>query len=235
MELMLSRHDLDLRWMDGRGALVFPSSPSLLVVPALAPLDPALETIIAPHIQLVESHQLQPADLNPRFDLYEWDSSASLKAALVQSTAVLTQELDLGHTIALIGYTIAPPSVAPGDTVTVITYWRILAPPDPKLDTVVFTHLLTANDTPSIVAQQDRLDAPTWNWHTGETIAQVHHVTLSQDIANGPYPLAVGAYTRPGPTPINPNPPTTRLVLYVNGQAAGDHILLPPVQVSSSK
>lgn len=227
-DLMLSRRDLGLRWMDGRGALVFPGGVVRLVVPALAPLDPALaRALAAPHARLVESRLLHPGDLNPRFDVYEWDSASALQAMLAPP-AKMGEEMDLGRVVALIGYDVSPRVAAPGGEVTLVTYWRVLSVPDPDLDTVLFTHLLAPD---GIAAQQDRLDAPAWNWHVGEVFAQVHRLQLGLDLAAGLYPLHVGAYTRPGPTPIQPNPPTTRLTVYVAGQAVGDSVSLPPLQV----
>ena len=68
---------------------------------------------------------------------------------------------------------------------------------------------------------------------TGEVFAQVHRVVIGDDVAAGLYPLEVGAYTRPTPSPIDPNPPTTRLALFVDGQPVSDRILLPPLEVKN--
>jgi hypothetical protein len=103
--------------------------------------------------------------------------------------------------------------------------------PSPEVDTVLFTHLLAPGGDPPVVAQQDRLDAPAWNWHPGEVFAQVHRLVIGDDVVTGLYPLEVGAYTRPIPSPIDPNPPTTRLALFVDGQPVSDRILLPPLEV----
>jgi len=303
MDLILSRRDLSLRWMDGRGALVFPADPhpAHLIVPALAPLDPALDRAIAPsQARLVGSYLLHPDDLNPGFDVYEWDSAAALERLLPQAarrpvawsgSAIFPADdpqsvyrelhlpADLGHAIALLGYDLSSPTAAPGDEVTVVTYWRVQggvrtpggastppavgteagssSPPlaggteggrpftspgqhtRPELaeSIVLFTHLLTptggaaGEDHPPVVAQQDRLDAPDWNWHAGEVFAQVHRLTIGDEVPAGLYPLEVGAYRRATPSPIDPDPPATRLALYVEGQAVSDRILLPPLQV----
>ncbi len=223
LEMMMNRHDLALRWVDGRGALVFPPGAARLVVPALAPLDAALAQAIAPDVRLLESRSLRPDDLNPRFDVYEWTVRPPARS--------ITDDIELGHMLALIRYDLSPQTVAPGGQVTLVTCWRIISPPEPELDTVLFTHLLSAGGQPPVIAQQDRLDAPTWNWRSGEIIAQVHRLNIGADVAEGLYSLEVGAYTRPGPTPIQPNPPVTRLTVYINGQARGDSLWLPSVEV----
>jgi len=255
LDLILSRHDLSMRWVDGRGALVFPAAPSTLIVPALAPLDPALEPAIAPpHARLIESRRLRADDLNPGFDVYDWDSASALEALLSQAAGrpvawsgsltfpaddpqtvyqALDVPADLDGTIALLGYDLSSPVVAPGEEIALVTYWRVVSLPGPEVDTVLFTHLLAPGGDPPVVAQQDRLDAPAWNWHPGEVFAQVHRLVIGDDVAAGLYPLEVGAYTRPAPSPIDPNPPTIRLALFVDGQPVSDHILLPPVQAKS--
>lgn len=272
MDLILSRRDLFLRWVDGRGALIFPTnpaSPSRLIVKALAPLNPALSQAVAPpYARLIESRLLRPDDLNPGFDVYEWDSAAALEMLLLQAARrpaawsssatfpagnpqsvyqALDLPADLGHSIALMGYDLSSQAVEPGDEITLVTYWRVLSLPSLEsrigspstgssgrrdgLDTVLFTHLLTPGGDPPIIAQQDRLDAPAWNWRPGEVFAQVHRLTIGNDVSPGLYPLEVGAYTRSTPSPVEPDPPATRLALYVEGQAVSDRILLPPLQV----
>jgi 4-amino-4-deoxy-L-arabinose transferase-like glycosyltransferase len=256
--LLLARRDLALRWTDGRGALLFPSEPAILIIPALAPLDPALQAAIAPpYARQIDSHRLRPDDLNPGFDVYAWDSPQALDALLSQATSLpfldstpagwsasptfppddpqsiyqaLELPANLGHTIALVGFN-APQELTPGGELVMITYWRILSRPSPGLDTVLFTHVLAPSGSPPVIAQQDRLDAPSWGWQVGEVIAQVHRLAISDDTLPGLYPLEVGAYTRRGPSPLEPDPPATRLVLYVDGQPASDRILLPPLRV----
>jgi 4-amino-4-deoxy-L-arabinose transferase-like glycosyltransferase len=244
--------ELDLRWVDARSALVFPPRAARLIVPALAPLDPALAALVAPYVDLVEARRLQPDDLNPGFDVYDWDSIAALQAGLLglgdapafwadgagfpiaDPTSIyrpLELPADLGHTVALLGYEMASPVVAHGEELALITYWQILAVPDPALETVLFAHVLDPAEGGRSIAGQDRLDAPSWNWHVGEVFAQVHRIRIEADIPSGAYPIELGAYTRPIPSPVDPNPPTTRFPLYAGGSVVSDRILLPPVQV----
>jgi hypothetical protein len=254
LELTMARRDLSLRWVDGRGALVFPAAPSRLIVPAIASLDPLLaEAIAPPHARLVESRLLRTDDLNPAYDVYDWASTEALENVLAQAAQLpaawspskdlpaggpeeayqlLDMPADLGHTIALLGYDLRSRDVAPGEEITLVTYWRVLSSPPADLDTVVFTHLLFPEGTPPVIAQQDRLDAPAWNWHEGDVIAQIHRLELDNDVPAGRFPLEVGAFTRPLPSPVDPDPPTTRFRLYVEDQPVSDRILLPPVHVT---
>ena len=253
LDLTMSRRDLSLRWVDGRGALVFPAGPARLILPALASLDPVLaEAIASAYARLVESRLLRADDLNPGFDVYDWASASALENLLAQAAqqpvawsqsktlpagspedAYQTLDLpaDLGHTIALLGYDVSSPVVAPGDEVTLVTYWRVLSSPGTELDTVLFTHLLAPEGEPAVISQQDRLDAPAWNWHPGDVIAQVHRLKIGDDVPAGRYPLEVGAFTRPWPSPVDPDPSTMRFSLYIEDQAVSDRILLPVLHV----
>ena len=243
-ELLLLRDDLSYRWVDGWGALIFPLDQGdsvRLIVPALAPLDAALRGALDPAFSaLVETRYLRTDDLSPSFDVYEWDSVAALEACLAAVAGhpaawgdgqALDLPADLGHTVELVGYDLSSEDVEPGGEITLVTYWRILAAPDPGLDSVLFAHLLSLDGAPPVIAQQDRLDAPAWNWHLGETFAQVHRLRVGEDIPAGLYPLEVGAYSRRLPSPQEPDPPVTRWPLYVAGNAVSDRILLQPVEV----
>ena len=54
-------------------------------------------------------------------------------------------------------------------------------------------------------------------------IAQIHRFTLPPDLPPEPITLEVGVYRRAD---------LTRLPVLVNGVIAGDHVLLPPVEVT---
>jgi len=255
MELLLKRKDLSLRWVDGRGGMLFPDRVTRLIVPALAELDPVLARIVESHGYLAVSRTLAPDDLNPRFDIYEWDSSAAIEDILTGSVGqgvawsssndfpvddpeanfqMFDLPANLANTIELIGYDLTDGQVAAGSEITLVTYWRVIALPQPDLEFVLFTHVLNLNGTPAVLSQQDRLDVPAWNWSRGDVLAQVHHLTIEDDVVSGIYPVEVGAYTRPQPSPIDPDPPTARLSLLINGLAVDDRILLRPVQVRNT-
>jgi hypothetical protein len=45
--------------------------------------------------------------------------------------------------------------------------------------------------------------------------------------------IEIGAYTRDIPSAVQPNPATTRLMVYDGDKASGDRVLLSPAQVVS--
>ena len=93
---------------------------------------------------------------------------------------------------------------------TLITYWRAGATVVTPLQ--MFVHVLGPDG--SIVAQQDRLDVPAFGWHTGDLIAQVHHLELPSVLGQGA--VAIGLYN-----PVA----NARLPVSLNGQTT-DRLLL---------
>jgi hypothetical protein len=98
----------------------------------------------------------------------------------------------------------------------------------------LFTHLLGTAQGP-VVAQQDLIGYPSWQWQPGDEFAQVHRFVIPPGTPPGLYSLEVGAYTRDIPSAVQPNPPTARLMVYDGDRTAGDRLLLPSVTVMGDK
>ena len=224
MGMTLHRRDLSLRWFDGRNALALPSAGSTLIVQAISPIDPALTNIVSHSAQLTDSHLLRPGDLNPRFDVFQWNGTQDLSAHKPDGPA------DFGHTVELAGYSTSATQLKPGDELIVMTYWHVRASIDPAKETVLFTHLLATPVGP-VLAQQDLIGYPSWQWQPGDEFVQLHRFTIPPNMSPGTYPLEIGAYTRDIPSAVQPNPPTTRLSVYEGDTITGDRVLLTPIQV----
>jgi hypothetical protein len=234
-DLRLRRQDLSLRWFDARRALVFPDATrSLLIVPPSTPLDPYFAERL--NLQSVERVKLRPDDADPYFDVSVWDPNAMLARFISSPARVviagdkpLSLPINFGA-VELVAYDLPTQTVAPGRIVTLVTLWRVLDPaalgPLPTHDygraAVIFAHLLDAKNT--VAGQEDRLDAPAWNWQPGDAFAQVLSIPIASTAPPGSYPLEVGIYTRES---------LTRLPVLVNGVAVDNRVLLPPVQVVS--
>lgn len=90
-----------------------------------------------------------------------------------------------GQTAELIGFQIAGERSA---ELTVVTYWRA---GDQLVDSLlIFLHALGTEA--QLVAQEDRLDAPTRHWQPGDLIVQVSRLDVST--AAGPLWIEVGLY-----------------------------------------
>jgi hypothetical protein len=232
-QVMPAQHDADIRWVDGRGALLLPPiSAARLVVLSRAPLDPLLrEALVGEPVALV------PVEgTDEFFEVLDWDPASTLEVLRATCAETMLRldggaslPVDLGHSVQLVGYALEPSVVAPGGTVRLTTLWHVLSPDPlgpvlPGLyghDAAVFAHLLDGDS--QVVAQQDRLDFPAWDWRPGDTFVQLHTLEIPPDLSAGRYDLEAGLYTRPD---------LRRLQVMVDGEARGDRVLLRPVEVA---
>jgi 4-amino-4-deoxy-L-arabinose transferase-like glycosyltransferase len=232
-DMRLQRDDLSLRWFDGERAIVLPAEESgWLVVPARVPLDPYFADL--PGFRVRERVMLREDDLDPFFDVYEWEPQVALAAlqARMHGEPVSFAPSGWGQNgaLRLLGYNLRTPQVAPGGTVELVTLWRVLDPEplrpqnpsDAEEDLVFFTHAL--NEAGNIVGQEDRLDAPAWDWQAEDVIAQIHRFTLPADLSEEPVTLEVGVYRRSD---------GARLPVVMDGSIAGDRVLLQSLEIVS--
>jgi hypothetical protein len=145
--------------------------------------------------------------------------------------------VNFGCTLQLLGYELSTPAVAPGATVQLITLWQATDPEqfrpgdlaDVGSEPVLFVHALDSTGT--LVAQEDRLDAPAWDWREGDVIAQSHRIVLPSDLPQGLLNLEVGVYRRGDLTRLPVFVDDSRAVQAGSVGAIGDSIFLQPVRV----
>jgi hypothetical protein len=249
-DLSLERRDLSPHWFDARRAFVFPSEPNArLIIPASTPPSDVFAGL--PGLTLQAKVDMRPDDLDPSFTVYEWSPRVSL-AALRRETAgnavsrsleraasgsigtgdVSSSDMELpvnfGDALELLGYDLRTPMVAPGGTVELVTLWQVSDPQIfrsadlSSLDTepVLFTHALDGTGT--LIAQEDRLDAPAWDWQKYDVVAQVHRLALPRELSQPLVALEVGMYRRAD---------MSRLPVLVDDAVIGDCVFLEPVKV----
>ena len=223
-ELGTGARPLVTRWFDGRRALLLAPEPTaLLLAPSSASLDPRFAAL--PGLQRRARVTLRPDDLDPFITLYDWQPGVTLDALRGQ---VRKEEygpaVNFGDALELLGYDVRPSTLAAGETVELLTLWRVLDPAAPVTQgssLVLFTHAV--DETNAVVGQEDRLDAPSWNWRAGDVIAQLHRFPLPGDLAPGQLWLAVGVYRRDD---------LARLPILEDGAVVGDHLRLLAVEVA---
>lgn len=212
------------RWFDGHSSLLIPSGEEArILIPANAPLDPALAQIA--ELELVERVLIRPDDLTPSFDLYQG-----------QVIPLMTDELlaSFGDSLRLLSAELAPGRPATGEIVQLLTFWQVSGELPAERDAVIFAQLL--GDDGQVVAQEDRLDVPSWNWQVNDRFVQLLRLTLPPDLPPGAYRLILGVYTVPDRVDAvlaggEPDPATPRLPVLIDGHPAGDHVELPAVEV----
>jgi 4-amino-4-deoxy-L-arabinose transferase-like glycosyltransferase len=156
MELSLRREDLSLRFFDPTQSLILPvappGSPARIVRPAILPLAPPLEALVAEWAVPVAGD----------FALYHPPDGATL------SPSVPVDAL-FGDEVRLIGYDLLAPCV-PEQTAacTLLAYWLVEAAPSG--DRRFFLHALDSSGV--LAAQDDKSGAPAAFWRPGDLIVQ---------------------------------------------------------------
>ncbi len=129
---------------------------------------------------------------------------------------------NFGNQIELLGYDLSRQHVHPGQTFTVVLYWRALAPMVENYQS--FVHLAQPLDV--VWGQEDHLnpgDLPTTRWPLDRYVWDEYEVRVSPDAPPGEYLLNVGIYSLAG---------NYRLLRYDEaGQAAGDSLVIATIVV----
>jgi 4-amino-4-deoxy-L-arabinose transferase-like glycosyltransferase len=182
MQLMLRRHDLDLRYFGSDSetepinTLILPAGDAVRIVhPAVRPLASALQTKLAQWGALAQTE--------PAFTLYTVNRD-QLSVIRNQSPVSFNNEIRF----------LAYEPVAGG----ILTIWQVITPTDKPRR--FFAHAL--NQSGDIVAQHDSLDAPAKYWQPGDLLVQYHPLD-----ATGVTHLRLGIYN-PDTCPACQNPRT---------------------------
>jgi 4-amino-4-deoxy-L-arabinose transferase-like glycosyltransferase len=197
LELATQGRVRHVRLCDTRETLVVPGGHDVwLFVPQVVPFDADLQERLLAWGATTEN------DESASFAIYHLSDDASLRRALehLETTATLPDGAAVslpvsfgerrGAALTFLGYEQLPSSPIPGGSLTLLTYWRVEAPPSSPLK--IFVHLLDKSGAP--IAQHDGLGSPPDGWAAGDLIVQKHTVSLPADLAPGPYALQVGLY-----------------------------------------
>jgi hypothetical protein len=207
----------DVRLCDTRETLVLPGGRGVwLFVPHIVPFDVDLEE------RLLEWGAVVGADPQFSFTTYRLSDDATLRRDLqhLETTAATSDgspavlPVSFGGRLTFVGYEWPQQVFAPGDSPTLLTYWRVETVPTTPLR--VFVHLLGESDVP--VVQHDGLGSPPRGWAVGDLLVQKHVLSLPADLSPELYSLQLGVYH----APAGPRLPV----------ANADRLLLPPVEVS---
>ncbi len=129
------------------------------------------------------------------------------------------QQANFGDEIALVGYTIAPRSLAAGETLTLTLYWQTLHPP--RYDYLVFAQVI--GEDYHVWGSHDGGGV---RWTAGAVVTDVRHITLLPDTPAGSYPIQVGLF----------HGETGRLPLVApDGRLLDNRLLLGPIRVYSTR
>jgi hypothetical protein len=181
------------RWFDGRESLLFPAGEEgLIVIPGFTPVPPELQPYLAEATRIDEL-PMRPNDLDRPVHIYALNSPGGDIARTM--TPILSNGVPMiarfMGSAELLGYDLSRTETRPGDTLTLVTAWRLKQPlPGASL----FAHVVGPDGRP--IAQADSLGAPGESWVFGDVLLQLHTISLPDDAPAGEYPLAVGVYTK---------------------------------------
>jgi hypothetical protein len=238
VESAMRRTDLQPRWCDLRQSLVYPAGTDAWVIqPDYFNIDPLIFSRYMGSPAPVDERRL--VDGTPVFTVYPleqarlqtvlrraeeqlvgWSPAAIFPEGLPSDLVSLDLPIGFGGRVALLGYEWPDGSSAvPGDTVTLVTFWRALAPGSSQA--IAFLHLLDAGG--AVAGAYDGFGAPPNHWFAGDTIVQLHRFSVPGDLPPGAYPVELGWYER-----------DTRQRWAVDGvEGPVDRLLLGPLRVES--
>ena len=216
LELAAQRDTRAVRLCDTRETLVIPGRrPAWLFVPHVVPFDIDLRE------RLLMWGAIAETGPQSSFTGYHLPDDTVLHLALdhLATVATLPDGVFVGlpttfdGQMVLLAYEWLRRDAVPGETLTLLTYWRVEQPPPNSVR--IFVHLMGESNTP--VAQHDGLGSPARGWVTGDWIVQKHTIPLPSDLPPGLYTPQLGLYNAPtGPR------------LSVSG---ADRLLLPAVEI----
>jgi hypothetical protein len=193
---MVMAPNWDIRWVDVRWGMIVPDGRApQLIIPQSTPPHP----LFVSWLYATDSIRLRPDDLDPGFTIYDLDSARLYNWLSTISTA--SEAINFNDAITLRQAHWLAATTPPDGVAELLTIWRVAdptligprVPPADATDTKIFTHVLA--DDGHIIAQQDILSVPSWQWQTGDIILQVHQIWIPPEIEAGVYETAVGLYS----------------------------------------
>jgi len=97
--------------------------------------------------------------------------------------------VELAGRLSFLGFS-APKKAEAGEQIEVLTYWKVLTPPNRPLS--IKLHLLGEGPLPLAVG--DGLGFPSTGWERGDLFIQRHRIEIPDTLVPGTYRIHTGAY-----------------------------------------
>ncbi len=193
---------------DCESSLALPTGPGWVVFPAG----------VTPVVDLGDPDSLlREPDGSPRAYVWRVDAPPAAPTAMIAFPPVALPVPIAGY-LELLGYDLSTRIPAPGDELTLTTWWRIRELPAPP---VTFFARITTPDEREIVAA-DALGIPAESWQPGMIIVQQHVFEIPPETPPGSYAVIAGLGS-----------PETgfRYPVFESGDRVVDHIVLRGIEV----
>ena len=229
---MLHQTDLPVRYADCRSSLVlthggargqilftYANGPALVPEALAAWLSDARELRIGglPAGSAIEVEVVQ--ELGDAVGRFITTAPAGYPPEAPGGPGPATLPVRMGGNLTFAGYTVGDSTVHPGESVEVVTYWRVDGPTPKGLQ--MFTHVLF-DPSGLPVGQIDLLGPLVETLKPSDFFVQLHYIPLREQMVFGKYDISVGMYMRDG----------ERLAVYDGENARGDRLFLQQIEVT---
>lgn len=236
LDLMMHRQDPNVRFSDCMTGLVLTQGGATQRIAyadmkAMRAMPPEIKNWLhrgemldidglSPGVVMKINVEKELADMGGRFTL----ASAAWEPETTGTSPVAALPVRMGGYLTFEGYVLpSGPTYRPGDTLTLVTYWRADGPQAPDLR--IFVHALP-NPTAVPAAQNDTLSVNASLLRDRDVFIQILHVPLPPEISPGNYMISIGAYQ---------NTSGTRLPVYDDDHERGDRLFLDTITVKESQ
>jgi len=214
---LMRRDSSALRFYDCRYSLVLPDggAGTRYAFPGTAPTNQFISRFFTTWFN--SARPIEGVRLSADNALLRADVRATLDGKLQSADFA---PVDFGHAVELLGYDLPAPNPKPGQTVILVTWWRVKPQAHLSPDLTMFVHLLRGEQ---IVVQQDLLSVMPETLQPGDVFAQVHEfINVPLDAAPGDDVLAIGLYD---------SITGQRLTIYDGDTTRGDRLTLTTIRV----
>lgn len=170
------KHRLITKWTDSGALVIASESPARYLIAGAIPESPWADAVLETG---------SPGAVAP---LEEWLPGQELPLAPDGTPVSLPASFENGITLA--GWTTERLVYHPGETFQLVTYWRVIDPPEPPL--AVFIHL--TGTTPQPIVQWDGWPVSTQGLEPGDVIILSHDLSLPLDAPAEELTVQMGMY-----------------------------------------
>ncbi|MDJ0753456.1 MAG: phospholipid carrier-dependent glycosyltransferase [Ardenticatenaceae bacterium] len=194
----LGSNDIKLGYYDARTSFLWPNSQTGAswagVGDGHLPQNPNLARFYSQSQTVVKGQSVDREDVNWSYQLFHWPDSPVEERLRQNSQAARPDSPVLfAETVEFMGHEMIYSDLyQPGQPLDLLTFWRMSAQTENQLS--IFIHLLNAEGT--LVAQHDGLGVQVPSLNKNDEFAQLHTMTLPEDLPAGRYTLQTGLYER---------------------------------------
>lgn len=222
-EQLFKGNDVQVGFYDARTSFLWPNSQGREAWTAVGeghlPQHPLLQALYSAGGPLLAGQTVDEEGVRWGYQFFNWPASPIAQRLTVEATTSAGSPVLFGDTVQFLGYELVEERpYRPGEQLELLTYWRLVKEPAPDL--TVYVHLIGPQE--ELAAQHDGLDVNMARVEAGNEFAQLHTITLPDNLAAGEYILRTGLYGRESLTRLTTN----------DGPHTTDYFILQPLTLT---